>query len=100
MLSSLFAIYFENTDTWMSQFKNSIILYRLLLSSNSNKNNTFRHNMHIDVMTATTTVTPALVSSVASDSATAEQEINKIKNKNHYDVSPIMVIADRRRHQV
>ena len=36
---------------------------------------------HIDVISATQTVTPALVSSGTSDAATTQQDINKIKTK-------------------
>ena len=38
------------------------------------------HN-HINVISATKTVSPAFVSSATIDTATSEQEINKIKNK-------------------
>ncbi len=53
---------------------------------------------HINVISVTKTVTPALVYSAASDVATVQQEINTIK-KTHQDASP-MAISDRRRPRV
>ena len=49
---------------------------------------------YIDVVSATTYATPALVCSVTSDAATTQQEINTIRNKNIMMYHPWSSLTD------